>query len=699
MKCARLGSAAVVLFLVCLTTAFSLPAQDNTQYTIANSKMGFVSKAPDLGPEEATKQITIYLWLQLRNGEPLSQLVEQLYDPTSSNYQKWLTDDQFNANFAPSADDVASVKSFLTAHGLSILSTGERNLYVRAQGSVAQVQSAFGVEIHRYNVNGRIYRANTTSPVMEGPAGALVSRVGGLSDYRLRSHATRTLDPSTGEPAAETRVPAGAKPNGAFFSPYCLQGVDVENFTTDGASPKATYVGNAYGAPITNMTQGSLPPCGYQPSDLQTAYNFNALYKDGLDGSKQTVVIVDAWGSPTITTDAAVFSGFYGLAPLNLAVYPLGTACVATDAKSLQNCQGWATETSLDVEYAHSVAQGANIALVEAVSDEDDDLNAGILYAVDHHLGNVISNSYGGPESQEGLPSNDPFDATLMIAAAEGITVNFSSGDDGDFSLAEGFTDVSYPASSPFATGVGGTSLFLNKNLTLGFQTGWGDNFTEITNATDTKGFSTPLVPPDGSPEDGLGFAFGAGGGTSAVFRKPSFQAGLPGRFRLVPDIGYLADPQTGVEVFCTGSSCFNNDPNDIFFAGVGGTSLACPMFSSLWAITIQKAGHPLGQAARSIYNLPSDAISDITAEGSPLDAAGIITDGRKQLFEGPYQLVMPESPEPFLSALAEGSDGAWFVISFGTDTSLTTNRGWDNVTGLGTPNAVQFVNAFAPRR
>jgi subtilase family serine protease len=697
MKRARLGSAAVALFVLCLATASSLPAQESTQYTIANSQMGFVSKAPDLGPEDASKQITIYLWLQLRNGEPLSQLVEQLYDPTSASYQKWLTNDQFEANFAPTADDVASVKSFLTAHGLTVLSTGERNLYVRAQGSVEQVQSAFGVQIHRYNVDGKIYRANTTSPVMEGPAGALVSRVGGLSDYRLRSHAARTIDPSTGRPVKEARVPTAA-PNGAFYSPYCLQGVDVENFTTDGADPKATYVGNAYGAPATNTTPGTLPPCGYQPSDLQTAYNFNALYKDGLDGSKQTIVIVDAWGSPTIATDAAAFSGFYGLAPLNLTVYPLGTACVATDAASLQNCQGWATETSLDVEYAHSVAQGANIALVEGVSDQDDDLDAAVLYAVDHHLGNVISNSYGSFESQEGLPSNDPFDATLMIAAAEGVTVNFSSGDDGDFSLVEGYTDVSYPASSPYATGVGGTSLFLNKNLTLGFQTGWGNNVTEITNPPDAKGYSTPLVPPDGSPEDGLGFIFGAGGGASAVFRKPSFQKQLPGRFRLVPDISYLADPQTGVEIFCTGASCFNNDPNNIYFAGVGGTSLSCPMFSSLWAIAVQKAGHPLGQAARSIYDLPPSAISDIVPEGSPLDAAGIITDGRKQLFEGPYQLVMPETPDPFLSGLVEGSNGAWFVISFGTDTSLSTNRGWDDVTGLGTPSAVQFVNAYALR-
>ena len=695
MKAARLASTALVIFLLSVGAALTVSAQSTREYTIPNSRTGFGSSASDLGPEDASKQITIYLWLQLRNGESLSQLVEEQYDPNSPNYQKWLTPEQLNANFAPTADDAATVENFLAAHGLNAESVGDRNLYVRAKGSIAEIQRAFGVEIHKFNVNGKIYRANTAPPVMEGLAGPLVSRIGGLSDYRMHAHAVRPLDPATGKPVPAVRM--SAAPNGAFFSPYCLQGVDVEKFTTDGGSPKATYVGNAYGAPISNTNLGTLAPCGYQPSDLQTAYNFNALYKAGLDGSKQTVVIVDAWGSATIQTDAATYASFYGLAPMNLSVYPLGTACVPTDAASLANCQGWATETSLDVESAHAVAPGANIALVEAASDYDDDLNAAVVYAVDHHLGSVISNSYGGPESQEGLPSNDPFDATLMLAAAEGISVNFSTGDFGDWSPIEGYTDVSYPASSPYATAIGGTSLFLNKNKTLGFQTGWGNNFTEITYPTDNKGYSDPLVPPDSSPEDGLGFVFGAGGGASGVFRKPAFQRGLPGKYRLVPDISYLADPQTGIEIFCTGSSCFNDDAGNIYIGLIGGTSLSCPMFSSLWAITNQRAGHPLGQAARSIYSLPSNAISDIVPEGSPLDAAGIITDGEKAIFEGPYQLVMPETSVPFLSGLVEGSDGAWFVVSFGTDSSLSTSPGWDDVTGLGTPNAVDFVNAFAP--
>jgi subtilase family serine protease len=695
MRLARLGSMAMAALILCLATAFALPAQDATRHLIPNSKLGFVSTATDLGPADASQKITFYMWLQLHNDSALRDLVEQEYDAASPNYQKWVTPDQFAVNFAPTADEAATVTAFLTAHNLAVVSVDEHNLYVKAQGSIADVQQALSVEIHRFNVRGTVYRANTGDPVMEGPAGALVARIGGLSDHRLESHAMRPMNPATGKPVDAMAI--SSHPDGAFYSPYCLQGVDVENFTTDGGNPRATYVGNAYGAPLSNTAAGTLAPCGYQPSDLQTAYNFNALYRAGWNGAGQTVVIVDPWGSPTISTDAQAFSGFYGLPPLNLTIDSLATTCPATTTAEKENCQGWAGETSLDVEYAHTVAPGANIALVEAASDLDDDLVAGVLYAVDHRLGNVISNSYGDPESEIGLPTNDPFDSTLLIAAAEGIAVDFSSGDSGDWSMVEGYRDVSYPASSPYATGVGGTSLFLNKNKSLGFQTGWGTNFTELTAPADAKGYSDPLVPPDNSEADGLGFAYGSGGGASGFYHKPSFQFGLPGRFRLVPDISYLGDPETGVEILCTGSSCFNSDPNNIYVGLVGGTSLACPMFSSLWAIGNEKAGRPLGQAARSIYNLPPNAISDIVPEGSPLDAAGVISSGKQALFIGPYQLIAPETPVPFLSALFEGGQSTWFAVSFGTDSSLATNRGWDDVTGLGTPNALQFVDAVAP--
>lgn len=692
---------AVAVSMLALTmAASSLFAQENSRHTIPNSKYGFVSTAKDLGPEQASKQVTVYVWLQLHNSDALRELVQQQYDPSSGNYQNWVTPDQLNSNYAPSAEDVATVKAFLAANHLAVSGLGQLNLYVKAQGTVADVEKAFSTPIHRFDVHGHIYRANTTDPVVEGPAGAIISRVGGLSDYRLQPHILRPVNPETGKVAPP--VPLSAVADGAFFSPNCLEAPQLVNFTTDGSRPSATYFGNTYGAPISNTAVGSLAPCGYQPSDLQTAYNLTGLYNAGLTGAGQTVVIIDAYGSPTIGTDADTFSSFYGLGPLNLSVY---YACPApTDG--VPGCptpqdEGWSVETTLDVESVHAVAPGANIDLVYAYSNETDDLGAAILAAVANGLGNVISNSYGAPESELGGSPYKPFDDILLVAAAEGVDVNFSSGDDGDWSVVEGFADVSYPASSNYATGVGGTSLFLNKNKSMAFQTGWGNNLTWIANAPDASGYSVPIVPPDNSAADGLGFQWGAGGGRSSVYRKPDFQRSLPGQFRLVPDISYLADPDTGMEIFCAASSCFGINSSDIYVAVAGGTSLACPMFSGLWSIAGQRAGHPLGQAARSIYGLSGNAITDVVPISSPFNVAGEITvNNRSLLFQGPSQLAAPlETRAPFLSALYEGSDATWFVISFGTDTSLSTDRGWDNVTGLGTPNGLEFVKEVTSDR
>ena len=194
--------------------------------------------------------------------------------------------------------------------------------------------------------------------------------------------------------------------------------------------------------------------------------------------------------------------------------------------------------------------------------------------------------------------------------AALGISVNFSSGDSGDFFLDYGVTTVSMPAASPYATGVGGTSLFLNPNHSMKLQTGWGNNETRIASYAPNP----PVIPPFD-----LGFVGGSGGGTSGVWSKPSYQGSLPGSARLVPDIGFLADPFTGVEVVLTEPG--STGPS---IGVVGGTSLACPMFSALWAISTQAAGTLLGQAAPILYTLPADAITDVVATNGPDNVSGI---------------------------------------------------------------------------
>jgi subtilase family serine protease len=233
---------------------------------------------------------------------------------------------------------------------------------------------------------------------------------------------------------------------------------------------------------------------------------------------------------------------------------------------------------------------------------------------------------------------------------------------------------------------VGGTSLAIDSNNNLRFQTAWGNNLTRIINAASAGG--GPIIPPLQ-----LGFYGGSGGGTSTVYTKPGFQAGLPGRGRLVPDIAYLADPWTGVELICDGSSCGGSPGPAI--GVIGGTSLACPMFSAMWAIANEAAGEPLGQAAQLLYKLPAGAITDIVALGSEHNVRGEITTSSGTTRLSPSDLAQPLlNDSPFYSTLYNGTSTRWYVLTFGTDSSLAAAPGWDNATGLGTPNGARFVEA-----
>ena len=324
------------------------------------------------------------------------------------------------------------------------------------------------------------------------------------------------------------------------------------------------------------------------------------------------------------------------------------------------------------------MAPGANIALVISPNNGSD-LDEAINWAVIHHLGNTISNSWSSPEGFGNPQTLARVERILEMAAAQGIDVNFSSGDSGDNVEFVGFKTVNYPGSSPFATSVGGTSLFLNADDSMAFQEGWGTNVIRLANPD-----GSPVIPPLDTPP--LGFQYGAGGGSSLTFAKPAFQAGIAGSTRQVPDISFLADPFTGVEFIQTVSG-------QLSVGVVGGTSVACPMFSAVMAIAEQKAGHPLGQAAQLVYNLPAGAVTDVVPVGSATNVTGSI-DGNPLSAD---ELAAPlGNTTVYYSALYNSpSSHRWDVVTFGTDSSLTTAPGWYNVTGVGTPNGTAFVNAI----
>ena len=156
----------------------------------------------------------------------------------------------------------------------------------------------------------------------------------------------------------------------------------------------------------------------------------------------------------------------------------------------------------------------------------------------------------------------------------------------------------------------------------------------------------------------------------------------------MVPDISMVADPFTGAEIIQTVGG-------QLSVGVIGGTSLATPVFSGVMAIAAQKAGHGLGQAAQLVYNLPAGAVDDVIDFSSPDNVTGVINGSPVTADEIAAPL---GNITNFYSALYNSPFSTrWFVITFGTDTSLTTGVGWDNVTGVGTPNGASFVNALAP--
>jgi subtilase family serine protease len=475
----------------------------------------------NLGPEDQSAQISVTVWLKLRNEAALDALLQQMYDKNSPNYHRWLNAGQFKSQFGPTAQDVATVRDFLESRGMKVSAVHENNRFIVAQGRVGDAQRAFNTQISRVMVNGNVSRVSTPEPSVTGPAGAVVASVRGLSDHRYLPNVRRPSDPETNVPYAGVS-PSSRGPDGLFFSSDCLRPPQTVNFTTNGGLPKATYTGNRYGANITNQNPPNLPPCGYDAAEMQKAYGLKPLFNQGLDGTGQTIVIVDAFGSNTIVDDANLFSQLNGLPPLVPGVNFQIIKPTGPVKCTVQNgcVGGWNFETTLDVEWAHAMAPKANIVLVVSVDNSDVNLDVSNLYAIENQYGSVISNSFGIPEEvllQEGGASELVVENQIAkTAAALGISQNVSSGDNGDdllydiFSFGIFTTSVEALADSPFVTAIGGTSTFLNNQNQIKLQTGWGTNGMLI---ADPKP-NPPVIPPVF-----LGFLFGSGGGTSVFFQ------------------------------------------------------------------------------------------------------------------------------------------------------------------------------------
>jgi subtilase family serine protease len=655
------------------------------------SLSAMAQSAQVIGPEDPNKQINVTYWLKQHDKAGLDKLVRQQYDPSSPQYHQWLTPQQYQARFAPSDADMAIVRQHLAQNNLRVVNTDKFNHAVTARGTVRDIQRATGMQINRALIRGEERRVGSGKLAISGPAGKVVYAVEGVTDVRYQNYAKRAVDPDTGKPFA--MVPLSKVKSDAivkYFNADCLQSPKLLDLTTPGQKngPYEVYSGTVYNdKPAAGPP--NLPYCGYDSHMVQTAYGLPAAFAKNLNGKNQNIVIVDAYGDDYMLSDANAFASINNLPQLtsnNFGIfYPTGpTNCG-------NNTCGWDGETALDVEWSHTMAPQANIALVLAADNSSTNLDLAELFGIETGLGPVISNSWGIEEFL--LIEEDP--AELVVennivetAAALGVSTNFATGDTGDDLAAFHVITVNSPASSPYATAVGGTSMFLNSDYSIKLQTGWGNNISRI--ATYSAGCGTSTCDPVLLAPVSLGYIYGAGGGTSGYWPLPSFQSKLGGSNRLLPDISFVADPYTGVEVVLTEGSQG--------IGVIGGTSLATPLFSGLWAVATQAAGEWLGQAAPLLYSLPAGAITDVTDVVGPDNVTGE-TDAppaNPTTFTA-ADLVPPlENTVNFVSSMYQGSTSRWYTISFGTDSSLTTGPGWDNVTGLGTPNGLDFIKAAA---
>ena len=617
----------------------------------------------NLGPEDPSKAMEVSVWLKLHNRRQLDALAKELYDPQSSHFQNWLTREEFELRYAPTAAEAKQVSGYLAAHGLQVTGVGPNHLFVRAQGTVEAVSKALRVALNRYQVKDKIYRLNAGDPYLEGPVAELIATVAGLDDIGMR-HDVVSARPKA---ASTGTFDFGASPAASpIFSSNCFPGTTTETIGTPGLYPYEVVKGNKYYSTVAGSG------CGYTPSNIQTAYNLKALYKEGFDGTGQTIVIIDWCGSATIRQDANAFSARFGLPPLTAANFQI----VNYPRPSL--CAGEDPEINMDVEWAHAIAPGAHIALVVPPTSSMQDVDEAEYYAIVAGLGNVISGSYGIGETFYSDAELENMNLINEIASVFGISANFPVGDFPNEDLLPWA-----PATTPYATAIGGITLALNANSSLKWQTGWGT-------------YQVPLAVAGQisfEPADNFSFLNGTNGGFSTFFAQPAYQAAIPNATRQVPDISWLADPLTGaiVEITIPGVS-------PAVLQVFGGTGLACPMFSALWAIANQEAGYPLGQAARYLYSMPKTTITDVLQVNSKTNPVATIFVGPGNSFQPDLSVTDPNAYSAIWDY--EGSGGATTaLLTFGVDAFISVTPGWDYATGLGAPSGKAFADYFNPAK
>ncbi len=602
----------------------------STRSTLNGSQPSWANSKNLVGAADPNTVVGFRVYLGLVDPSGAEAYARAVTDPKSASYGKYLTPAQFRQKFSPSQASVGAVQSWLKSQGFTVNYTPANNRYVVAEGTLAQASAAFATGFNIYKVNGKNVRSPSSALSIPSTLAPIVDAVVGLDE----SAEFVSLNIAADKNAAPLSGFRNAPPLSAYFG--------------EQVSPYAKPTG------FTALAGTDAPWVirGQTPDSIKSAYGLSGAE---VDGTGQTVAIIDAFASPTILHDVNQWSTNRGIPTMHTG--QLSQVVAPGTYRRAENKQmdptGWYEEETLDVEAVHGMATGAKIVFVGAPNNRSD-LDAALNHVVDNRLATIVTNSYG--YSTELLPHGFVIAVhnTLIQAAIEGIGVYFSSGDFGDETVHFGFATTNYPVSDPWVTGVGGTSLGVDANGDRAYETGWG---------VSTYGCNQTTHVCTRSSWQG-----GAGGGVSIVFGKPWYQSALSGSGRHVPDVAAVADANTGLLIGET-----QRFPDGTYYDEfrLGGTSLASPLFAGMMALAQDQCGCVVG-FANPLFYAHTSAFTDITS---------VKTAQARRNFNNS------------VDATAGTSDFLRTTDDYSGSPTQHTSAGWDNVTGLGVPNGSTFLN------
>ncbi|TDU83731.1 subtilase family protein [Kribbella voronezhensis] len=658
-----IAAAGAVVAVAALPVASAAPAEQK----VSGGRPSWAVASADRGPTDPGTELEARVYLAGRDPQAMTAYALAVTDPHNAAYRHFLSAAEVNRRFGPTAEQTRAVTSWLKSSGLKVTSTDSH--YVGFRGSVDKVQRAFDVQLHDFADANGLHRAPTGEVKVPARIASAVQGVVGLEDPAKQGVRAKSAD----EVAALT-APRATEPDPWGPSPALYR-----------AEPCSNYWGEK---PATDQpkSDGKTRPwtlCGYGPQELRKAYG---LDRTSLTGRGVTVGIIDPYASPTIEADVAAYANKHvsqGWRPGQLKQYttPGGSPdCFGGPPNAIY------VEEALDIEAVHAMAPDADVAYVGAKDCSDPSLLDALNRLVDHHLADMVSNSWGdganGPATEA---IRQAYEDVFQRAAIQGIGVYFSSGDCGVEDPVTGCgrnedsngVQTEYPPESVWVTGVGGTTMALGPDYRKVFEAGWGNIRSE--KKADGSGW-------DPDPRAGYPAAFtgGSGGGTSAKVRQPAYQAGVvPAKLartlltgetsaypmRVVPDVAMDGDNNTGMMV---GQTWLKADGTVGYLeVRLGGTSLSSPLMAGLQAVAQQAQRSPIGFANPQLYQRAgSRAFDDVTdTPFGPNELLNVVRNDYSNITD-------PTSPIKTR------------LYTFGLNGPIKAVTGYDDVTGVGTPSS-----------